>query len=113
MAKARQYATNDSRWRKIRAGVLAREPLCRHCAEIGRTEPATDVDHIDGNAFNNARDNLCALCKSCHSRKTATENGGFGSASRKPKRIGCSPDGMPLDGGHWWRTGGDPDTHRG
>jgi 5-methylcytosine-specific restriction endonuclease McrA len=31
---------------------------------------AQSVDHIDFNPANNARDNLQALCLSCHGRKT-------------------------------------------
>ena len=60
-------------WQKIRKGVLAEEPLCRfHLAE-GRAVAAAEVDHIDGNSRNNARENLRALCKSCHSSRTARD----------------------------------------
>ena len=44
---------------------------------------ATDVDHIDGtgrtgtHAYNT--NNLQALCHSCHARKTAQNDGGFGN----------------------------------
>jgi 5-methylcytosine-specific restriction protein A len=53
--------------------ILQREPLCRYCYEVGRIEPANEVDHIDGNYNNNDVANLQALCKVCHSRKTAQE----------------------------------------
>jgi 5-methylcytosine-specific restriction enzyme A len=39
---------------------------------------ATDVDHVDGDSENNSQDNLRSLCHACHSRKTATQDGGFG-----------------------------------
>jgi len=65
----RCYQTNHPTWRRLRKWVLAREPLCRHCRERGRVTPATDVDHIDGDSYNNERSNLQALCKSCHTRK--------------------------------------------
>jgi 5-methylcytosine-specific restriction protein A len=42
-----------------------------------------DVDHIDGDSDNDAWDNLRSRCHPCHSRKTATHDGGFGNA---PKR---------------------------
>ena len=71
----RCYATNHPTWRRIRKWVLDREPLCRHCRQKGRTNPATEVDHIDGDSFNNDRGNLAPLCKPCHTRKTNAENG--------------------------------------
>ncbi len=41
------------------------------CAECGK--PATDLDHIDGNARNNDLRNLRPLCHSHHSARTARE----------------------------------------
>lgn len=70
----------DSRWRKIRAMVLAEEPLCRECARQGRVVPAQHIDHIDGNVNDMSRENLQPLCASCHSRKTARENGRWGTS---------------------------------
>ncbi|WP_099473330.1 HNH endonuclease signature motif containing protein [Stenotrophomonas maltophilia] len=74
----RALPTNSSLWRRIRAVVLAREPLCRCCAEQGRVRAATEVDHIDGDDANHTDSNLQPLCRPCHSAKTARENGGFG-----------------------------------
>lgn len=68
----------DARWRRIRAMVLAEESLCRECAKQGRIVPARHVDHIDGNVNNMRRENLQPLCASCHSRKTAKEDGRWG-----------------------------------
>lgn len=79
-------------WQKLRAQVLAEEPLCRECLEQGRTEPSTDCDHIDGNPGNNERSNLQGLCHACHSTKTAADHG---KATKQP--IGL--DGMPKS----WR----------
>jgi len=62
-------------WEKIRLAALRREPLCRACKAEGRVTAATEVDHIDGNARNNAADNLRPLCKPCHSRRTARDQG--------------------------------------
>jgi len=78
----RALALNSAAWRKLRAEVLADEPLCRVCASKRRITAASCVDHIDGNASNNARENLQALCSRCHSRKTAAENGGYGNPKR-------------------------------
>ena len=73
--KARGYGGT---WRKIRAGILRAEPMCRHCERA----PATEVDHIVplNAGGTNARANLQPLCKRCHSIKTATQDGGFGKA---------------------------------
>lgn len=62
-------------WRKIRAYVLNREPLCRECANEGRVTPAVAVHHIDGNVHNMSLDNLEPICQSCHSKITAKEQG--------------------------------------
>jgi 5-methylcytosine-specific restriction protein A len=57
---------------------LAREPLCRACAEAGMVVPATDVDHIQRHngdlSLMFSMNNTQSLCHSCHSRKTMTEN---------------------------------------
>jgi len=70
----RQYKTNSTTWRKLRAQILREEPLCAECTKQGHTTPARDVDHIDGNSWNNHRSNLQALCHGHHSSKTAQEN---------------------------------------
>jgi 5-methylcytosine-specific restriction protein A len=68
----------DHRWYAvIRPAQLLREPLCRFC--LPRVTVATDVDHIDGNSRNNDPANLRSLCKSCHSRRTAKDQSGWGS----------------------------------
>lgn len=72
------------RWRIYRRWYLAKNPLCVRCQADGRIEPATDVDHIrpvDGPYDPEfwEETNHEALCHACHSRKTATENGGFGN----------------------------------
>ncbi len=72
---ARGYNRN---WRKVRVMVLNEEPLCRECLKEGKTTPANEVDHIDGDARNLSRENLQPLCKPCHSRKTVREQGRWG-----------------------------------
>jgi 5-methylcytosine-specific restriction enzyme A len=64
-----------SRWRRLRRMILNQQPLCVRCGA-----PATDVDHIVPRAAggDDSASNLQGLCKSCHSRKTATQDGGFG-----------------------------------
>lgn len=77
--KRRALPTNSAAWRKLRAAFLREHPLCMDCEKRGRVTPASVVDHIDGNAHNNEPGNLAALCASCHSRKTARQDGGFGN----------------------------------
>lgn len=79
----RALATNSAAWLALRQQVLNREPLCRCCAARGVIRAATDVDHIDGDASNNDDANLQPLCRRCHSRKTAREDGGFGNRKKR------------------------------
>jgi len=72
------------RWQQVRAGWLRSHPLCVRCEGDGRTVVATDVDHIvphkgDMNLFWDIEHNVQSLCHSCHSAKTAEEDGGFGN----------------------------------
>ncbi len=84
----------NARWRRLRLMFLAENPLCSdpyhvHC---GTPALATDVDHIMPRERGGDDDwiNLQALCHSCHSRKTAAENGGVGG----DKSLGA-PDARP------------------
>ena len=71
-------------WRKERKAHLAKHPFCVDPYSVhGEVLVlATNVDHIiphKGNykLFHDPK-NRQGLCASCHSRKTATEDGGFG-----------------------------------
>jgi 5-methylcytosine-specific restriction protein A len=70
------------RWQKLRAAYLACNPLC----ECGCGHPATVVDHKTPHNGDPARlydwDNLQAMTKPCHDRKTAARDGGFGNTLR-------------------------------
>jgi 5-methylcytosine-specific restriction enzyme A len=74
------------RWRRLRAAMLAEQPLCVRCAQIGRVTVAGVVDHIRPHrgdedlmydtAFLDGRapsSNLQPLCATCHGLKTAAE----------------------------------------
>lgn len=74
------------RWEKAREAFLIENPLCVECQKHGRYTPATEVDHIiphrgDQNLFWD-RKNWQSLCHSCHSKKTAKEDGGFGNGRK-------------------------------
>ena len=68
---------NTKAWRETRRDVLERHLGCEQCARLGLLTPATEVDHIvplsrGGDPY--ALDNLQALCRPCHSRKTRRDN---------------------------------------
>jgi 5-methylcytosine-specific restriction protein A len=70
------------KWQKYRKRFLAAHPLCAICEANGRVTPATEVDHIEPHKGDQVKfwqgSNHQALCKPCHSRKTATEDGRWG-----------------------------------
>lgn len=70
---------NFSHWQRLRKHVLTKQPLCVICLKEKRITPATVVDHIkphkgDVKLFFDIN-NLQPLCKGCHDRKTAKEDG--------------------------------------
>jgi 5-methylcytosine-specific restriction protein A len=84
------------KWSAAREGFLAKHPKCVDPFRLhGPTVDASVVDHIvphkgdfsSGGLFWD-RHNWQPLCKSCHDRKTAAENGGFGNAIH---RTGTAP----------------------
>ena len=68
-------------WLKYRLAYLMRYPLCVHCERDGKVTPAEELDHKDPHRGDMDLfwdpDNHQGLCKSCHSRKTATEDTAF------------------------------------
>ena len=71
----RFYST--AAWTRLRAHKIARDPLCEVCLAEGRTEAATEVDHIVPIDVDWGRrldiTNLQSLSRSCHARKTAAD----------------------------------------
>lgn len=74
------------RWQKLRNRFIAQHPYCEECMKRGVLTMATDVDHIKPHHGDQRllydEENLQSLCKSCHSRKTVKEDGGFGNRSK-------------------------------
>ena len=76
----------DKRWRRESAAHRFLNPLCAdpYRAHGGRPTAAEVTDHIVPHRGNAAlfwdKSNWQSLCKPCHDRKTATEDGGFGHA---------------------------------
>ena len=75
MRPPRPYTTERRRWRHARAVVLERDG--HRCQCCGKASWPLEIDHIlrikDGGAEWETS-NLQALCRSCHSEKTAREN---------------------------------------
>ena len=76
-ARERGY---DSQWEEIRAVVIREEPFCRLCLAAGRRTPSAEVDHIRPlrAGGTHTRVNLRALCATCHRRRTAIDQSGWG-----------------------------------
>lgn len=74
----------STRWRKLRAMVLADEPMCADPfglhAKFGDVVPATEVHHLEPRSkrpdLELVRANLESLCKSCHSKISRKERHG-------------------------------------
>lgn len=68
-------------YRRARDAFMAAHQVCAICGA-----PATDLDHINPHRGDLKlfwdTDNWQPLCASCHSRKTAREDGGYGNGRR-------------------------------
>lgn len=82
LSSIRPIPTNSPEWTLvIRPRVLLRDLYtCKRCGGPGNV-----VDHVDGDFTNNPPDdsNYQTLCNTCHSKKTAQEDGGFGNPIRR------------------------------
>lgn len=80
-------------WQKARAAWLHKHPLCVVHERRGQVVAATDVDHVVPHGGDKAlfwdSDNWQSLCHSCHSEKTAREDGGFGNAVARLSVTDC------------------------
>ena len=74
--KPRVMDVSPKEWERIRADHLMMEPNCRDCGRL-----AVHVDHIVplSQGGNSDHTNLASRCISCHSKKTAKFDGGFGN----------------------------------
>ena len=68
---SRRYPHAWSKPGGYREQHLHREPSCRFC----RAGTQLEVDHIDGDSTNHNPSNLRTLCHSCHSGRTARDQG--------------------------------------
>jgi len=70
---------HTAHWRNLRTIVLARDPICKLCNRAASTvadhiRPHKGVWYLFCDLLN-----LQGVCKVCHDKKTATEDGGFGT----------------------------------
>jgi 5-methylcytosine-specific restriction protein A len=101
-AAARGYGP---RWRKTSSGWLLKHPWCADPYKVHQRfpEPADCTDHIIPHKGNMALfwdpKNWQSLCGTCHSRKTASEEGGFGNDVRGQKAVPAGMrEGVPSTG---------------
>lgn len=47
-----------------------KKEVCERCGFVPEHSCQLDVDHIDGNRYNNSQSNLQTLCANCHRLKT-------------------------------------------
>lgn len=68
---ARSARGYDGTWYRLRAIILAEQPLCVRCLREGKHTPAVDVHHIvpvrQDPALRLEPDNLMPVCRACHS----------------------------------------------
>ena len=76
----------NHQWQRLRLAYLQQHPLCVRCKLTKRVTLATVVDHVTPHRGDHSLMwnplNWQALCKACHDRKTAREDGGFGRRKR-------------------------------
>lgn len=69
-----------SGWAKIRAEVLARQPVCVLCG----VRPSTHCDHIKAKTDDHTQ--LQGVCAECHGQKSSREGNDAQRANPKPGR---------------------------
>lgn len=71
-----------SNWRKIRARILARDPICVLCG----VRPSEFCDHIVAKADDHSDAGLQGLCRPCHDQKSSAEGLAARRANPRPGR---------------------------
>lgn len=76
LGKGNQNKRYGHTWRKTRDKILSRDcGVCQPCKRRGIVTAATIVDHIKPKAKGgtDSPENLEAICKACHAKKTARD----------------------------------------
>jgi 5-methylcytosine-specific restriction endonuclease McrA len=71
-----------SNWRRIRAEIIARDPICTLC----ETRPSTHCDHIKPKTDDNRPSQLQGVCAECHMQKSSREGNDAQKANPRPGR---------------------------
>jgi 5-methylcytosine-specific restriction endonuclease McrA len=72
-----------SGWSKIRAQILARDPICKIC----NVRPSRFCDHIKAKADLNGSADLQGVCGPCHDQKSSAEGNAAQRANPRPGRT--------------------------
>ena len=98
----RQSIYNTTTWREMRTAKLQQNPTCEICALEGRVTLAEDCHHLssfvdftdDNEVLSYAYDfnNLCSVCKKCHSRCHTGDLQGTKSLDEIKQRIYAKKD---------------------
>lgn len=90
-ARNKRYSRENSnnprghRWRKLRAFILNRDPICQVC----RNMASQQVDHIKPIHLggDDSHSNLQGICEKCHKEKSADEMTHLRSVQHPARRI--------------------------
>jgi 5-methylcytosine-specific restriction enzyme A len=78
-----KHLCSTSRWKKSRKEFMKQHPLCVECKSKAVIKAASVEDHIEAHKGDEVlfwnQNNWQALYKKCHDRKTAKEDGRWGS----------------------------------
>ncbi|WP_275559611.1 HNH endonuclease signature motif containing protein [Streptomyces sp. 5-6(2022)] len=77
---SRRASRLPKNWKRIRAEVLARDPVCRICG----VRASVVADHIVPMTDNHELEALQGACEPCHRQKTAREAAAFRAAAPRP-----------------------------
>lgn len=69
-------------WRKIRAEILARDPICTLCS----TRPSTHCDHIEPKKDDHRKEALRGVCEPCHMQLSSKQGNAAQRANPRPGR---------------------------
>lgn len=69
-------------WRRIRAQILARDPVCVLCG----IRPSAFCDHIIAKADDHRPEGLQGVCGPCHDQKSSAEGNAARAAQQRPGR---------------------------
>ena len=72
-----------SGWSKIRAQILARDPICKIC----NVRPSRFCDHIKAKADDHSEAGLQGVCGPCHDQKSSREGNAAQRENPRPRRT--------------------------